>query len=53
MMIAFFGGKKIEMEGGEVFQEGFEDVFDSKIDGFDVLVTLITEVNAVGLLTLA
>ena len=40
------------MKRGEIFQEGFEDLCDSKIDGFDVLVTLIAEVNAVGLLTL-
>ena len=52
MMIAFLGGEKIEMEGGEVFQGRFEDLRDSKIDGFDELVTLIAEVNAMGLLSL-
>jgi len=52
MMIAFLGGEKIEMEGGEVFQGRFEDLRDSKIDGFDVLMTLVAEVNAMGLLPL-
>jgi hypothetical protein len=51
--VAFLGGTDIEMEGGKILQQRVGDFNRSQVNGLDILVTLITEVDPIGLLSLS
>ena len=50
--VAFLGGTDIEMESGEVLQGEVQFPQRPQVNGLDILVTLITEVDPIGLLSL-
>jgi hypothetical protein len=50
-LVAFLGGTDIEMESGEVLQREVQFSQRPQVNGLDILVTLVTEINPISILS--